>query len=90
MQLVYGRINKVQSDNNRLASKSGLKGKQSPIQLVNNQTKPSSQQIHLVKSGDTLEGIAKHYHVSVKKLQAWNKLDSDFLKPGEKLKIMLS
>lgn len=84
------KINKVPSDNNRLASKSGLKVKQSPIQLVNNQTKPSSQQIHLVKSGDTLEGIAKHYHVSVKKLQAWNKLDSDFLKPGEKLKIMLS
>lgn len=84
------KVNKVQPDNNRLVSKPGSKGKQSPIQLVDNQTKPSSQQIHLVKSGDTLDGIAKHYHVSVKKIQAWNKLDSDFLKPGDKLKIMLS
>lgn len=84
------KVNKLQSDDSRLASKPGAIGKQSPIQLVNNQTKPSAQQIHLVKSGDTLAGIAKHYHVSVKKIQAWNKLDSDFLKPGEKLKIMLS
>lgn len=84
------KANKLQSDDSRLASKSGSKDKQRPIQLVSNQTKPSSQQIHLVKSGDTLEGIAKHYHVSVKKIQVWNKLDNDFLKPGEKLKIMLS
>jgi membrane-bound lytic murein transglycosylase D len=95
--------NKIQAGgDDRLALKqAGSKGKHSsPVQLVSNQTKPSSspvkgkkpdsQQIHLVKSGDTLEGIAKHYHVSVKKIQAWNKLDSDFLKPGEKLKIMLS
>jgi membrane-bound lytic murein transglycosylase D len=91
---------KVQVADKKLALKqAGSKGK-SPVQLVSNQAKPSpatlvkdkpsSQQIHLVKSGDTLAGIAKHYHVSVKKLQAWNKLDSDFLKPGEKLKIMLS
>lgn len=91
---------RVQADNNRLALKqAGSKG-HSSAQLVTNQTKPipatlvkskpGSQQIHLVKSGDTLAGIAKHYHVSVKKIQAWNKLDSDFLKPGEKLKIMLS
>lgn len=91
---------RVQADDNRLALKqAGSKG-HSSAQLVTNQTKPipatlvksnpGSQQIHLVKSGDTLAGIAKHYHVSVKKIQAWNKLDSDFLKPGEKLKIMLS
>lgn len=67
------------------------------IHLVSNQvegssdkSKPNSQQIHLVKSGDTLNGIAKHYHVSVKNIQAWNQLSSDRLKPGEKLKIMLS
>lgn len=91
---------RVRADDNRLALKqAGSKG-HSSAQLVTNQTKPipatlvkskpGSQQIHLVKSGDTLAGIAKHYHVSVKKIQAWNKLDSDFLKPGEKLKIMLS
>ncbi|MGC1854718.1 MAG: transglycosylase SLT domain-containing protein [Candidatus Aquirickettsiella sp.] len=89
---------KVQVGDNKLAlNQTG--GKHSPVKLVSNQakpsaalvkTKPTSQQFYLVKSGDTLAGIAKHYHVSVKKIQAWNKLDSDFLKPGEKLKIMLS
>ncbi|MCH9755438.1 MAG: transglycosylase SLT domain-containing protein [Gammaproteobacteria bacterium] len=92
---------KVQVGNNKLALKQARsKGKQRSVQLVNNeQAKPrsatlvkdkSSSQIYWVKSGDTLTGIAKHYHISVKKIQAWNKLDSDFLKPGEKLKIMLS
>jgi membrane-bound lytic murein transglycosylase D len=85
------KIGKAQPNDNKLALKqAGSKGKQGAVQLVSNQTKSSSQQIHWVKSGDTLTGIAKHYHVSVKKIQAWNKLDSDFLKPGEKLKIMLS
>lgn len=65
-------------------------GKASHIQLVNKPVKENSEQIHLVKSGDTLEAIAKHYHVSVKQIQVWNQLSSDFLKPGEKLKIMLS
>jgi membrane-bound lytic murein transglycosylase D len=64
--------------------------KASAIQLVSHQANESSPQTHLVKSGDTLEGIAKHYHVSVKQIQAWNQLSGDFLKPGEKLKIMLS
>lgn len=85
------KVGKVQPNDNKLALKqAGSKGKHGPVQLVSNQTKPSSQQIHWVKSGDTLTGIAKYYHVSVKKIQAWNKLDGDFLKPGEKLKIMLS
>lgn len=85
------KVGKAQPNDNKLALKqAGSKGKHGPVQLVSNQTKPSSQQIHSVKSGDTLTGIAKYYHVSVNKIQAWNKLDGDFLKPGEKLKIMLS
>lgn len=88
---------KVQTGNSKLALKqSGLKDK---IQLVSHKTQSTSidskrnsdsQKIYLVKSGDTLTDIARKYHVSVEKIQAWNKLDSDFLKPGEKLKIMLS
>lgn len=85
----------IDDDNRLVLKQTGTKAK---VQLVSNQAKsaivkgnnPASQHIHLVKSGDTLTSIAKHYHVSVKKIQAWNKLDSDFLKPGEKLKIMLS
>lgn len=86
---------KAGDDNQLVLKQAGTKDR---VQLVNKQTEPTtlvknnpaSQQIHLVKSGDTLTSIAKQYHVSVKKIQAWNKLDDDFLKPGEKLKIMLS
>lgn len=89
---------KVQAGD-RLALKQVGSKERSPVRLVSNQTKlspatlakanSSPPQIHRVRSGDTLVGIAKHYHVSVKEIQAWNKLDNDFLKPGEKLKIML-
>jgi membrane-bound lytic murein transglycosylase D len=84
---------KAGDDNQLVLKQAGTKDR---VQLVNKKTKPTtlgnpaSQQIHLVKSGDTLTRIAKQYHVSVKKIQAWNKLDDDFLKPGEKLKIMIS
>jgi membrane-bound lytic murein transglycosylase D len=69
------------------------------VQLVSNspQTKASAEgnnntqlQIHLVKRGDTLASIARHYHVKIKDLQHWNQLVTDRLKPGEKLTIMLS
>ena len=40
-----------------------------------------------VKSGDTLSGIAKKFHVSVKQLKAWNGLKSDMIRPGQKLRI---
>lgn len=81
----------VQTGDHRLALKqAGSKDKHSAVQLVSHQTKSNSPQLYWVKSGDTLAGIAKHYHVSVKKIQAWNQRDSDFLKPGEKLKIMRS
>ncbi|EDP46814.1 transglycosylase SLT domain-containing protein [Rickettsiella grylli] len=86
-----------------LAAASKGSSKNSSIQLVSNQPqsdvatlgdkkkdRSDSQKIYLVKTGDTLSDIAKQYHVSVKKIQVWNKLDSDFLKPGEKLKIMRS
>ncbi len=102
-QLVALPIDRVASYKMQLAAATTSKGKNSTstVQLVSNQaarsrsatleeSKPNSQKIYLVKSGDTLSDIAKHYHVSVKDIEAWNKLDSDFLKPGEKLKIMLS
>ncbi|MCQ2343128.1 MAG: transglycosylase SLT domain-containing protein [Paludibacteraceae bacterium] len=40
-----------------------------------------------VKKGDTLSGIGKKFHVSVKQLKTWNKLKSDNLSIGQKLKI---
>ena len=40
-----------------------------------------------IKVGDTLGGIAKKFHVSVKQLKAWNGLKSDAIRAGKTLKI---
>lgn len=43
--------------------------------------------IYKVKNGDTLGGIAKRFHCSVKQLKAWNRLKSDNIRAGQKLKV---
>ena len=43
--------------------------------------------IYKVKNGDTLGGIAKRFHCSVKQLKAWNRLKSDNIRVGQKLKV---
>ena len=45
------------------------------------------EQIHKVKSGDTLTTIAKHYGVSVRALRSANNLTTDKITVGDKLKI---
>lgn len=40
-----------------------------------------------IKNGDTLSGIAKKFHVSVKQLKAWNGLKSDSIRAGKTLRI---
>ena len=40
-----------------------------------------------IKKGDTLGGIAKKFHCSVKQLKAWNNLTNDIIREGKKLKI---
>ena len=43
---------------------------------------------YTVKSGDTLEGIAKQMGVSVNKLAEWNSItDQNFLMVGQALKV---
>lgn len=42
---------------------------------------------YIVKDGDSLWKIAKHFNVSVEKLKAYNHLQSNALKPGSILKI---
>lgn len=50
--------------------------------------KPESRYItYVVKSGDTLGGIAKKHHVTVADLKKWNNLKSDFIRENQKLKI---
>ena len=42
---------------------------------------------YTIKKGDTLGGIAKKLHCSVKQLKQWNNLNSDIIREGKKLKI---
>ena len=42
---------------------------------------------YTIKNGDTLGGIAKKFHCSVKQLKQWNGLKSDNIRAGHKLKI---
>ena len=42
---------------------------------------------YTIKRGDTLSGIAKKFHCSVKQLKTWNGLTSDAIREGKKLKI---
>ncbi len=44
-------------------------------------------QVHRVKSGDTLSGIALRYHASVESIKAVNGLRNDFLRAGARLRI---
>jgi membrane-bound lytic murein transglycosylase D len=89
---------------NGLALKQSLKQGEgdSHVQLVVNKTSSvpnptkvvtpndTKSKTYLVKRGDTLSGIARRYNVSIHELRHWNQLSDDYLKPGEKLKIMLS
>jgi membrane-bound lytic murein transglycosylase D len=42
---------------------------------------------YTIKNGDTLGGIAKKFHCTVKQLKQWNGLTSDNIRAGKKLKI---
>jgi membrane-bound lytic murein transglycosylase D len=42
---------------------------------------------HIVRRGDTLSGIARHYRVSLNELRSANDKRSDFLRVGQKLRI---
>lgn len=44
-------------------------------------------QEHVIRSGETLSGIASHYRVGLSDLRAVNSLDSDKLRIGQKIKI---
>jgi LysM repeat protein len=43
--------------------------------------------VYVVRKGDSLSAIARHYDISTKELKAANKLRSDDLTPGQKLRI---
>jgi membrane-bound lytic murein transglycosylase D len=44
-------------------------------------------QVHRVRSGETLSGIAKHYHVTVSQIMRWNGLRSSRIRIGQRLRL---
>ena len=52
-----------------------------------NSSTSNTPKYHIVKQGDTLSAISRKYKVSVQNIQKWNKLKSDKIFPGQKLKI---
>jgi len=50
-------------------------------------TTAGGEQTYKVKSGDTLTGIAKHFHVTIKAIQSANSLGTTSIKVGQTLKI---
>jgi LysM repeat protein len=63
-----------------------------PVMGTTPMTTPESmsaggEQTYKVKSGDTLTGIAKHFHVTIKAIQSANSLGTTSIKVGQTLKI---
>jgi membrane-bound lytic murein transglycosylase D len=48
---------------------------------------PAAAKFHTVKKGDTLSSVARRYDVSVSAIKQANKLKSDSLAPGQKIRI---
>ncbi|MBQ0025328.1 MAG: LysM peptidoglycan-binding domain-containing protein [Bacteroidales bacterium] len=58
------------------------------IKKIEQGTSDDGQQIvHKVRSGETLGGIAKRYHVTVSQIKNWNGLRSNTIRVGQKLRI---
>src|SRR5213083_1836758 len=48
----------------------------------------ASGDVHVVRSRDTVSGIARHYGVSVDDVMRWNRLESqDRIRPGDRLRV---
>ena len=57
------------------------------VTSVNGAYRVNGVTYYTIKNGDTLGGIAKKFHCSVKQLKQWNGLTSDIIRAGKKLKI---
>jgi membrane-bound lytic murein transglycosylase D len=49
---------------------------------------PASTLTYQVKRGDTLSSIARLFNTTVAKIRSWNRLSSNHIAPGDRLKIM--
>ena len=58
-----------------------------PINKKSSKLKLDSKHYHIVKKGDSLESISKLHKVSVQNIKLQNKLQSSFIKIGDRLRI---
>lgn len=64
----------------------------SPSKSELSQRKPSDtikSISYTVKNGDSLSRIANRYNVSVNDLHRWNEIDSQYLQPGQRIKVYI-
>lgn len=61
-----------------------------PVAAVASASLPPSAIKHTVKSGDTINSIAKRYNLGSQQLMSMNGLKSSLLKPGQSLSIVVS
>jgi membrane-bound lytic murein transglycosylase D len=82
--------NSLKSDNLRIGQKLIVYSSGAPMAQAGN-AKPversTTQTTHVVKSGETLGKIAQKYKCTVTDLKKWNKLTSNTIKVGQKLKV---
>ncbi|MDD2593647.1 MAG: LysM peptidoglycan-binding domain-containing protein, partial [Bacteroidales bacterium] len=67
------------------ASTSSEKSSQSQTSSSSNVTTKTQNITHIVKSGETLSGIANKYGVTITDIKKWNNLTSDKIVVGQKL-----
>ncbi len=60
-----------------------------PVPVLNPQVAKPSQLTYTVRKGDHLGAIANKHGVSVAELKKWNRLKSNRIQTGQKLKVSL-
>lgn len=59
--------------------------KTTPAQSANDESLPEGATTYIVKSGDTLDKIARMHNISVQQLRRWNKLQTERIMPNQVL-----
>lgn len=65
----------------------GRSGESSPSSSSQKPARSGSTRTYVVRSGDTLVGIAARHHMSVERLRSLNDLSGRFIHPGDKLRV---
>ena len=76
--------NSLSSNTIKIGQKLRISPRNTPQEQNENASK---NQVHVVRSGESLYSIARKYKTSVKALKTLNQLNSDFLHTGQELSI---